>query len=103
MTIHFAAARPVVSATLGRRTVTLPIQIAANDNACDFANEAILRGALQLFAQHGLGAAVRACEAAEQAFRAGDEENYRWSLALCRALDRRMAVRLRASTGAFSY
>lgn len=100
MTIHFAAARPAVSAILGRRLAAVPIGRAANDNSADFADDAMLRGALLHFAQHGLGAAAQAHDCAEQALLAEDRDSYRHWLGLCRTLDRRMALGLLARTGA---
>ncbi len=99
MTIHFAAARSGTGTILGRNFAALPLALAANENAGDFTSEVMLRGALRLFAQHGLGAAEHARTAAEQAFFAGDRDKYLWWLGVCRALDRRMAVGLRASIG----
>ena len=99
MTIHFAAARPKISAILGRRLAVVPAGRAANDNYDEFASDSILRAALRHFAQHGLSAAENARDAAERAFFAGDRGNYRWWLGICRALDRRMAASLRARTG----
>lgn len=99
MTIHFAAARSGTGTIYGRKLVALQAAPAANDNDGDFTNEAMLRGALRLFAQYGLGAAEHARTAAEQAFFAGDRDSYHWWLGLCRALDRRMAISLRARIG----
>ena len=99
MTIHFAAARSGTGSIFARRFVAIPTAPAANDNTDDTTSEVMLRGALRLFAQHGLGAAERARTAAEQAFFAGDRDSYRWWLGICRALDRRMAISLRASIG----
>ncbi len=99
MTIHFAAARSGTGTIFGRKLVAFQAMPAANDNTDDATSEVMLRGALRLFAQHGLGAAERARTSAEQAFFAGDRENYRRWLGICRALDRRMAISLRASIG----
>lgn len=99
MTIHFAAARPAVSAILGHRLSAVPVGRAANDNARDFASDEMLRAALRHFARYGLGAAEHARETAQRAFFAGDSDTYRWWLGVCRALDRRMAITLRARTG----
>jgi hypothetical protein len=102
MTIHFAAARPAVSTILGRRLASVPVGRAANDNCTDFDNDEVLRGALMQFAQHGLGAAAQARDCAEKAFLAGNRDNYRQWLGVCRALDRRMANGLIARIGAAS-
>lgn len=99
MTIHFAAARPAVGAILGRRLTAVPVGRPANDNSADFADEAMLRGALLHFAQHGLGAAAYARDRAELALGADDCDSYRHWLGLCRTLDRRMALGLMGRTG----
>lgn len=67
---------------------------AANDNVADAQDDALLRTALRLFAEHGLGAGHRAQNGAEAAFFAGDRERYRWWLAVTRTLDRKLAVEL---------
>lgn len=94
MTIRFAAARrgdSCVDHVLGRAAL-LP---AANDNARTPNDDKMLRAALHHFAAHGLGAAEAARENAETAFFAGDREQYRWWLGICRMLDRRMADAVR--------
>jgi len=106
MTIHFAAAegnlRPRLSAAQARAAVSH----AANDNRREFPlnlapanseSEAILNAALRQFAAHGIGAAAHARAQAEHAFFAGERETYQWWLAVCRTLDRRMAVGLARS------
>jgi hypothetical protein len=72
---------------------------AANDNAGQPGNDALLRAALRLFAEHGLGAAHRAQAQAEDAFFAGDRERYRWWLTVTRTLDRKLAVELSGRMG----
>ena len=67
---------------------------AANDNATDPPGDALLRAALRLFAEHGLGAGHRAQAQAEAAFFDGDRDRYRWWLAVTRTLDRKLAVEL---------
>ena len=67
---------------------------AANDNASNPSGDALLRAALRLFAEHGLGAGHRAQAQAEAAFFDGDRERYRWWLAVTRTLDRKLAVEL---------
>ena len=72
---------------------------AANDNGADPQGDALLRAALRLFADHGLGAGHRAQTAAEAAFFIGDRERYRWWLAVTRTLDRKLAVELAGRMG----
>lgn len=101
MTIRFAAARrgdSCVDHVLGRAAL-LP---AANDNARTPNDDKMLRAALHHFAAHGLGAAEAARENAETAFFAGDREQYRWWLGICRMLDRRMADAVRVRREAAS-
>jgi hypothetical protein len=64
----------------------------ANDNHADLNSNGLLRAALRHFAEHGLGAAELAQRNAEQAFFAGNRNEYRHWLDICRALDRRMAA-----------
>ena len=71
----------------------------ANDNGSDPQGDALLRAALRLFAEHGLGAAHRAQASAEEAFFAGDRARYRWWLAVTRTLDRKLAVELAGRMG----
>ena len=73
--------------------------LAANDNGADPQGDALLRAALRLFADHGLGAGHRAQTAAEAAFFTGDRERYRWWLAVTRTLDRKLAVELAGRMG----
>ncbi|HUQ12813.1 MAG TPA: hypothetical protein VM055_00875 [Novosphingobium sp.] len=67
---------------------------AANDDDSDGDGDALLRAALRLFAEHGLGAARHAQARAEAAFFAGEREGYRWWLAVTRTLDRKLALEL---------
>lgn len=91
MTIRFAAARPEQNCVLAH-LLAGPIALrAANDNAFGFGGDALLKAALRHFAAHGLGAADHARGQAAKAFFAGDREQYRWWLSICRTLDRRMA------------
>ena len=71
----------------------------ANDNGADPQGDALLRAALRLFADHGLGAGHRAQIEAEAAFFSGDRERYRWWLAVTRTLDRKLAVELAGRMG----
>ena len=82
--LHITAARPAV---------------AVNDNGADPRGDALLRAALRLFADHGLGAGHRAQTQAEAAFFTGDRERYRWWLAVTRTLDRKLAVELAGRMG----
>ena len=52
----------------------------------------LLKAALRHFAEHGLSAADCARQNAERAFFDGEREDYQWWLAICGALDRRMAA-----------
>lgn len=72
---------------------------AVNDNGADPKGDALLRAALRLFADHGLGAGHRAQTAAEAAFFSGNRERYRWWLAVTRTLDRKLAVELAGRMG----
>ena len=72
---------------------------AVNDNGADPQGDALLRAALRLFADHGLGAGHRAQTEAEAAFFSGDRERYRWWLAITRTLDRKLAVELAGRMG----
>ena len=101
MTIRFAAARSGDTTAIARALTLAPRREAANDNdgtgnglggdASGFPRDPILRAALKHFAQYGLGAAAQAHDRAQAAFFAGKREEYRHWLAICRALDRRMA------------
>lgn len=72
---------------------------AVNDNCADPQGDALLRAALRLFADHGLGAGHRAQSEAEAAFFSGNRERYRWWLAVTRTLDRKLAVELAGRMG----
>lgn len=72
---------------------------AVNDNGADPQGDALLRAALRLFADHGLGAGHRAQTEAEAAFFSGNRERYRWWLAVTRTLDRKLAVELAGRMG----
>jgi hypothetical protein len=92
MTIRFAAARPAMSA-LGAYLFRPRIGLqAANDNGEPLQSNGVLRDALMLFAEFGLGAAEEARTRAERAFFAADSEGYRRWLGICRTLDRRVAA-----------
>jgi hypothetical protein len=93
MTIRFAAARSGDVTAIVRALTVTPCPEAANDNdgVGGFPRDPILRAALKHFAQYGLGAAEQAHRNAKSAFFAGKRAEYRHWLAICRALDRRMA------------
>jgi len=96
MTIRFAAARRGDSRVVSRvLSASVPLR-AANDNCRPFTDDLVLRAALRHFAAHGLGAAEQASRNAGAAFFAGDRNAYQWWLAICRALDRRMAAAVAA-------
>ena len=91
MSIRFAAAPRGDSFALARLLAKPRLREAVNDNAMGLTRDGLLRAALKHFAEHGLAAAERARDNAEQAFFAGDREQYQYWLEVCRALDRRMA------------
>ncbi len=68
--------------------------LAANDNDDEAHHAAILRPALGHFSRLGLSAAANARDHARQAYFADDRQAFQHWLAICRALDRRMAVAL---------
>lgn len=65
---------------------------AANENGTGIGGDRLLHAALRHFAEHGLSAAARARANAEDAFFAGRSDDYRWWMAICTALDRRMSA-----------
>lgn len=90
MSVHFSAAcSNSVSSSVRIRRAPMPLN-AANDNSGGIGGEKLLHAALRHFAEHGLSAAARAHDNAEQAFFAGRSDDYRWWMAICTALDRRM-------------
>ena len=100
MPIHFAAAcSSPVSACVKIRRAPMPLN-AANDNGGGIGGERLLHAALRHFAEHGLSAASRARDNAEAAFFAGRSEDYRWWMAICTALDRRMSAAVAFHRGA---
>ncbi|MEL6486668.1 MAG: hypothetical protein AAFQ13_05930 [Pseudomonadota bacterium] len=111
MTIHFAAAKTGPSAT-GRGPLPLhrareltgrAMENVANDNglsrAAQLYEDAILRAALNHFAEQGIGASRTARAQAEAAFLAGDSQGFDWWLGITRTLDRRMAAEVARLTG----
>lgn len=96
MTMHFAPAIPHRNqAVAGALGAAVPAG-AANDNDHGLCHDAIIKATLRHFANHGLSAARRACENAEAALQAGDHEDCRFWLSICRMLDRRMAAAISA-------
>ena len=106
MTIRFAAARPSMTAFIGRTYWTLDLPPAGNDN-CDAPAPAAedapaapaaardpLREALLHFAVHGLGSAEEARKEALLCRADGRIEEARYWLDICRHFDRRMASAL---------
>lgn len=98
MSIHFAASRRLPGSVLARY-LTVPLaMVAANDNhgtgPAALVDNPLLRATLEHFAEHGLAAAAQARWLAEDALRASDADAYRHWAAVCRLLDRRMAMRL---------
>lgn len=94
MTVRFAAARSAARSPLARAFSRRPAAVSANDNGeLAFGSDLTdLVPALRHFARHGLGAAVAARCAAEEALACGEVNEYgRW-LAICRSFDRRMAA-----------
>ena len=100
MTLPSRAAPPArAGACLARLTPAALAGEIANDNGADPQGDALLRAALRLFADHGLGAGHRAQTEAEAAFFCGNRERYRWWLAITRTLDRKLAVELAGRMG----
>ncbi len=92
MTLHQAAARNSANSPIARVLTRQAHGRSANDNGANApASQLVFEAALRHFAKHGLGAAKDACEHAETAFHAGDNQACNHWLAICRTLDRRMA------------
>jgi hypothetical protein len=91
MTIHFAAAQTTEVSALARMLTAKVALNAANDNGAGIGGDRLLKAALKHFAEHGLSAAERARDNAEQAFFDGDRAQYQRWMAICTALDRRMS------------
>lgn len=98
MTIRSAIPPQAVALRLSARRIGSACALPANDNGAERPSDAMLHAALRHFAEHGLAAALLARKQAEAAFFTGDRQSYRWWLEICRALDRRMANELSAST-----
>ncbi len=115
MPVHFTAAcSNHFSARARLRPARMPLD-AANDNASGIGangigasgmgsggigGERLLKAALRHFAEHGLSAAERARDNAEAAFFAGESDQYRWWMAICTTLDRRMPAAVAFRRGA---
>lgn len=91
MTIYFAAARRRDHAAIARALSPKVRLSHANDNVVGLSGNPVMRAALGLFAEHGLGAARHACEKAEAAVSSGDGRDCRHWLSVCRMFDRRLA------------
>ena len=89
MSLFFAT--PALS-PLSNAHVAGGLPIAANDNGDPLSESALLHKALRHFAEHGLSAARRAGENAQQCLRRADLDGCRFWLAICRTLDRRLAA-----------
>lgn len=103
MNPHFAHARVGAHPALSLALRTPAVAAASNDNGVEPLSDTLLRASLTHFARYGLGAANQARREAEQAHALNDTDGYRWWLAVCAALDRRMARSMRhalESTGA---
>jgi len=94
MAIRFAAARSGHNRIVARTLRAPGFLRAANDNIVGLCSDALLKAALQHFAEYGLGAAANAAMMAEAHHFANDGESYRWWLSICRTLDKRRAERL---------
>ena len=101
MSIRFAAARrPNGCSVIDGLLKAGVAREAANDNRYAFSegSDRLLNAALRHFAAHGLSAAEQARINAEEAFFAGNEQEYRWWLSICSTLDRRMAAAIEFRT-----
>lgn len=98
MTVRLASARPVLQAAyLPPARLARLSAGAANDNGDDSRSSDVLRDALLHFARLGLSAASDARNRARKCHHAGDQAGYLHWLAICRALDRRMAAALKVN------
>ena len=94
MTIRFSAATDLVQDVVNPATARGSAQRAANDNGWKSVIDCRLEAALRHFASHGMGAAQDAGARARAAYAAGDGENFRWWLDVCRQIDSRLARQL---------
>ncbi|MEY2942619.1 MAG: hypothetical protein RLY97_633 [Pseudomonadota bacterium] len=93
MSVRFAAAGNGECAIVAKYLTMPVLGPVANDCEPNMGRDTMLREALRHFAAHGLSAAQRAHEFAEQAYFAGQRDDYQHWMAICRSLDRRMADR----------
>ena len=99
MTVRFASARCAARSPLARVLSRGEIGAAANDSEGQEARKIMsdtTKAALLHFAEHGLRAVPVALTNATLAASAAHEEDYRHWLGICRALDRRAALRVEA-------
>lgn len=95
MSLRFAAARPAAYSGFVARAQQFRIAATAvNDNAGSESEDDMVRAALKHFARVGLAAATDARDRAREAHFAGDRAGYLYWLAVCRKLDKRMAMAL---------
>lgn len=100
MTIFFAPARRTVrTIPEGFLCGSLPLRAANDNRAGQRDGDRLLRLALRHFAEHGLSAAERAAGSARQAHHAGSHADCLFWLAICKTLDRRLALRTSAELG----
>ena len=93
MTIFFASPGHLPGSPVAHGLIAGVPLSAANDNGRDShpLGDALLHKALRHFAEHGLSAARVASDNARRAQARGDSAEGRYWLAICRALDRRLA------------
>jgi hypothetical protein len=92
MTIRFATANR--GSAIIARSFHAPAKLCpANDNR-EIGDDRVLWAALRHFARHGLAAAMKAADSAQAALEAGDQDGFKWWLAICRTLDRRIGETL---------
>lgn len=91
MTIYFAAARNREHSAIARVLSPTMRLTSANDNSGDIYADPATRGALALFATHGIGATLEACRKARSAAVAGNMRDCRYWLSVCRMFDARLA------------
>ncbi len=94
MTIFFASPGHLPGSPVANGLIAGVPLSAANDNAPSGQplGDALLHKALRHFAEHGLSAARVAADNARRAMNRGNGEECRYWLAICRALDRRLAA-----------
>lgn len=94
MPVHFAASRHVRHSPVARILAPGRERPAHNDNGIvTVLHDPAVRAALELFGEHGLGAARFAAQRARAT--EGHDERARW-IAICALLDRRLADTLTA-------